>query len=120
MLKPRPLNMEHPRPIQLLLGMAAADSSGVHPAVFEATNPDDIWQRQVVDDIGLKVFLDHKTARWYLVGLGVKDRTTTASSMAFEKKPKEAIIVYCPLEPGEVKVQEEKVARLRNYRPHGE
>lgn len=119
MLKPKPLNMEHPRPVQLLLTMAAADSNGIHPAVYEATNPEDIWQRQVIDDIGMKVFLDHKTARWYLVGLGVKDRVTSASSMAFEQKPKEAIIVYCPLDHDQVKVQEEKVSRLRNYRPHG-
>jgi len=118
MLKPRDLNGGLPSPIQVLLRAAVAtqaveQSIDLHPEVLEATDPDDIWKRKNTDDVGIRVFRDYTTNRHYLVALGVHDRQTMMSGMAFEKRPMRALIMYCELAEGQIKLWEKKTAKMR-------
>jgi hypothetical protein len=114
LLQSRELELEHPWPIRILLNQAAQHSGNVHPKVYAATDPDDILKRRQTDDMGVRVFRDYETGRHYLVGLGVHDRNTMMSGMAFEKRPAEALIIYCELKnEAEIKKYEAVAARIR-------
>jgi len=118
MLKPIKLNDDLPRPVKLLLqtavnSMKQEKDKDLHPEVFEATDPDDIYQRRQLDDIGLRVFRDNTNGRHYLVGLGVHDRQTRMSGMGFEKKPIRALIIYCPIKDDQIRLWEGIVAQTR-------
>ena len=114
MLQLRELNGNHPRSVKLLIAMNATEAAGLHSMVYEATDPEDIFNRALLDEIGIRVFLDmgedgKPTGRHFLVGWGTAQRQTASAGMGFSARPEEAIIMYARLSDDQLKIYEKKL-----------
>jgi hypothetical protein len=115
MLKPKNLHLEIPGPVRTLLKLNTTQDT-LHPVIYEATDPEDIMKRKVTDDLGIKVVRDGTNGRQFLVGYGVKNRSTTMSSMGFNNKPDTAIIMFSELTQDQARIYKRKEQAYREHR----